>query len=48
MTLQELREFKKKLLDKYVKSKDKDIKAIKIIVDKLIKRKLEVENERAM
>ena len=42
MTLQELREFKKKLLDKYVESKDKDIDSIMKIIDKLIKRKLKV------
>jgi hypothetical protein len=44
MTLQELREFKKKLLDKYVGSKDKDVRYMMRKIDDLIKRK-KVEND---
>jgi len=41
MTLDELREFKQKLLDKYHdNNKDKDIRHIMRIIDKIIERKL--------
>ena len=41
MTIPELREFKQNLLDKYVKSKDKDLKTMMKTIDKIIKRKIE-------
>lgn len=43
MTISELRQFKQNLLDKYIKSKDKDVKTMMKTIDKIIKRKIENE-----